>query len=110
MLFATAAPALAQSADKLPKISFSDNEMIIHFYPEYLDGFPDSLFKAYGIEVPEMITAVHNRDWDVFARMGWVVKDKGKKGIDLRRRLEPVADFSSDKSNGWFWGEMFMSD
>lgn len=105
-----AAPVLAQSTDKLPKISFTENEMIIRFYPEVLSGFPDSLFKAYGIETPEVIAAAKNRDWDVFVKMGWVVKDKGKKGMELRKRLEPVADFSSEKSSGWFWGEMFMSD
>lgn len=99
----------AQVSGRLPVVNISENEISIRFHPEDLVLLPDSVFQSYGINIAEIIEAVKNEKWIVFAEAGWKVKNRGRKGIEMSKSLKPVEEMGGF-SGDWFYNSLFMSD
>ncbi|MEX1188900.1 MAG: glycogen-binding domain-containing protein [Bacteroidia bacterium] len=87
-----------QTGNKLPDYHFEDGQIVIRFDKNMIYDLQDSLFTKFGIEEPGILKAMKNGDFSTFVEAGWVVKDRGKKGYELRRSLEPLVDFNDPKS------------
>lgn len=94
---------------QMPKYSVDDGKIVILFQKEIIRFISDSVLNVYGIEEPEAIKAFRNNDWSTFTENGWVVKDRGKKGIEISRPLEPLMDFVIDDSK-MFLSSVFMAE
>ena len=95
--------------DYIPEYFFEDGQIVIRFDKDQVASVQDSVFSKFGIETTEPIKALLHGDYSVFTKNGWTVKDRGKKGIELRRSLEPVADFSNPNSH-MLLSSMFVSE
>ncbi len=92
-----------------PEYFFEDGQIVIRFDKAMVASMQDSVLSKFGIETPEPIKALLQGDYSSFTNNGWIVKDRGKKGIELRRSLEPVADFSNPNSH-MLLSSMFVSE
>jgi hypothetical protein len=93
----------------IPEYLFEDGQIVIRIDKDLISQIQDSVFTKFGINALEPINALLQGDYSTFTQNGWTVKDRGKKGIEFRRNLEPVADFSNPNSH-MLLATMFTSD